>query len=124
MAMRAQQEQFGAGTAADASSQLLIHTGSELGGGVWSVRSIIRRIHARMLDGPTGIHAPLSLEILDLQGRHVLELAKASAVVDVALPPGTYHITADVAGRRRRYTVSLARGASYDLYLRPAGHRH
>jgi hypothetical protein len=109
------------------ASRLLIHAaGDDVGDGGdgWSVESIVKRMRAHVLDGSRGDRAPLALEIHDLQGHRMLALGDAGALVDVVLPPGTYHVSTQIGSTRRRYTVSLEPGASYDLYVRTAGARN
>jgi hypothetical protein len=50
----------------------------------------------------------------------VLALDDAGPLVEVALCPGTYHVSAQRGRLRRGYTVTLQQGASFDLYLRLA----
>lgn len=107
-----------------AASRLLIHAAGDDGSDGWSIDSIIQRMRAHVLGGPRSKRALQALEIQDLQGHRVLALDDAGALLDVALPPGTYHVTTDLAGTRRRYTVALEQGASVDLYLRLARNRH
>lgn len=105
------------------ASHLLIHAAGDDGSDGWSVESIVQRMRAHVMDGPRSERAPLSLEIQDLQGNRLLALDNAGALIDVALAPGTYHVTTELAGTRRRYTIALERGASFDLHLRPGGNR-
>jgi len=107
-----------------AAARLLIHAEGDDGHDGWSVDALIQRMRARVLDGPRGEQPLLALQIHDLQGHRVLALDDACPLVDVALPPGTYHVTTDLAGTRRRYTVALEPGASVDLYLRRGRERH
>jgi hypothetical protein len=101
-----------------AAARLLIHAAAEDGKAGWSVDSLIQRMRARLRDSLRGKRVLLALEIQDFQGRRVLALADACTSVEVALAPGTYHVTTDLAGTRRRYTVALGQGASVDLHLR------
>ena len=112
-----------AGTDGTEASRLLIHAAGDNGSDGWSVESFIHRMRAHVLDGPRSERAPLALEIHDLEWHRVLALDDAPPLVDVALPPGTYHVTTNLAGKRRRYTIRLEPGASFDLYLRLAGRR-
>jgi hypothetical protein len=105
-------------TDAPSVARLLIHAGEAAGGTGWSVESLIRRVRARCLDETRNEQAPLGLEIHDLQGNRVLTLDTAGPLVDVALPPGTYHVTTQLGDVRRKYTVALEQGASFDLHLR------
>jgi hypothetical protein len=62
--------------------------------------------------------APLALTLTDHQGQQLLSLAEAEPTLGIALPPGTYHLTATRGTSRRGYTVSLPAGARFDLHLR------
>ena len=106
-----------------AATRLLIHAASADGSDGWSIESFIQRMRAHVLDGPHSGHALPALEIQDLEGRRVLALDNTCPLVDVALAPGTYHVTTDLAGTKRRYTVALEQGASVDLHLRPGKER-
>jgi len=86
--------------------------------------SLIQRMCAHLLEGPRHGRAPLALEICDLQGHEMLALDAAGPWVEVALPPGTYHVSTQSGATRRCYTVALAQGQSFDLDLRLAGQRH
>ena len=66
---------------------------------------------------------PLSLHIDDLQGRRVHAVNDAGPLIDVSLSAGTYHVTALLGGVQRGYTIALASGVSFDLYLRLAADR-
>lgn len=63
---------------------------------------------------------PLCLQIADLQGKQVLAIDDAEPLTDVSLPAGAYQVTAHLGKVRRDYTLTLASGASFDLYLRLA----
>jgi len=103
-----------AGVDAAAVSRLRIHAAA---GDGWSVEALLQRLRGRMHDR----RAVLALEIDELHGHRVLALDDAGPLVDVALAPGTYHVNTAFAGRRRRYTVTLAPGAAFDLHLRRGG---
>jgi len=73
---------------------------------------------------PSGSRAtqrePLRLLIDTLDGENVLAVDDAGPLVDVSLPPGTYHVTAHLGDSHRGYTMRLDQGASFDLHLRLA----
>lgn len=69
---------------------------------------------------PPPAPAPPELQIHDLRGHRRLALAEIGPLVDIALPPGTYHVTVERAGRQRRYTVTLVQGRASDLHLESA----
>lgn len=62
----------------------------------------------------------VGVRIDDLQGRHFFAAEDARSLIDVSLPAGTYHVTVQLGGCSRRYTVTLAQGATVDLHLPPA----
>ncbi len=62
----------------------------------------------------------LRLSIVDPQGNVMLASDNAGALLDVVLPPGTYQVIAQFGKVRRGYTLNLAQGTSFDLYLRLA----
>ena len=59
----------------------------------------------------------LCFHIDDMQGHRLLAVQGASPVIDVPLVAGTYQITAQLGTVERSYSVALAQGASFDLYL-------
>jgi hypothetical protein len=67
-------------------------------------------------DGTKG-KIPLSLQINNLQGCPVFTNANAGALTSLPLPAGTYHVMASWGCINRCYTLALAQGASFDLYL-------
>jgi len=105
-------------TATPAAARLLIHTAGDARADDWTFGSLIQRLRSRDSGGPRNQRALLALEIHDLHGYRVLALDDAGPLVDVALPAGTYHITAQRGTVRRGYTITLERGASFDLHVR------
>jgi len=69
---------------------------------------------------PTKPDAPLRLHIDDLQGQRVFTADNAQALVELALPVGTYNVTAVLGTLCRGYTLTLVEGAQSDLYLCPS----
>ena len=57
------------------------------------------------------------LRIQDSHGEVLVALDDASAGVEVALAPGTYHVTVGGAGVQRRYTIRLDAGAALTLQV-------
>jgi hypothetical protein len=113
------------GAVALRAARLLIHAEGCIDATGRHFESALQRL--RMLFSAEPKHdrrVPLRLRIEDLQGRPVLALDDAGHLVDVALPAGTYHVTADLGGVRRRYTMTLNQGSSFDLHLRLARQRH
>ncbi len=99
------------------TSRLLIHARADSGHGLWNLPALLRRWLARLRGAPRAQTAPSTLEIRDLPGHRLLTLTNANALVDVVLPTGTYHVTAQTGESRRSYTVVLEQDATTDLYL-------
>ncbi|HSW07338.1 hypothetical protein [Aquabacterium sp.] len=114
-----------AGFAAPAGAQLLIHAAlaPPVRDGV--LERLLLLLRSLTADGrrrqPT---LPTDLRIDDLQGRRCFAADSTHALIAVHLPAGTYHVSARLGPVLRRYTVTLERGASFDLYLRLASERH
>ncbi|MFM9917640.1 MAG: hypothetical protein ACKVOX_17710 [Rhizobacter sp.] len=108
------------GSIPEANAYLIVHADS--GDGQQrdsrSDKSGLRRLSA-LYRGHAGIRrrAPLALTLADRQGQELLSLADADPTLGVALPPGTYHLTATLGDMRRGYTVSLPAGVRFDLHL-------
>ena len=102
----------------DTRSRLRIHGGGD--GARWSLPSLWRRVRAHWRGGPDALS---TLEIHDLPGRRLLTLSEAGTPVDIVLPTGTYHVTAQAGANRRRYTVVLEQDATTELHLLPARSR-
>ena len=102
-----------------AAARLRIHAGAASTDIGWSIEALLRRLHSFFLADGAQAGAQLDLEIHDLKGNQVLALEDAMFTVDVALQPGTYHVTAVHCGAQRQYTVALEHGAVVDLHLRP-----
>ena len=104
-------------------ARLLIHAGgSDLDPRTRIGDSPLRRLRALYSAGPQhDERATLRLQIDDLHGRRLLSLEDAGPLVDIELPPGTYHVTAQLGEVRRGYTMTLGEGQPFDLYLRFGG---
>lgn len=102
-----------------ASARLRIHAGAESPDHGWRIDALLRHMRSLFLADGGSASARLDLEIHDLKGNQVLALEDAMFTIDVALAPGTYHVTALHCGAQRQYTVALAHGAVVDLHLRP-----
>lgn len=59
----------------------------------------------------------LRLQVDDLTGKRVLTIDDAGPRVALALPAGTYQVTARVGAVCRCYTMTLTAGGSFDLAL-------
>jgi hypothetical protein len=67
--------------------------------------------------------APTGVRVEDLQGREYFAAADARPLIDLPLPPGTYHVTLRQGEQQRRYTVALEHSARFDLHLPQAPER-
>ncbi|WP_295953783.1 hypothetical protein [Rhodoferax sp.] len=63
---------------------------------------------------------PLRLHIDNLQGQRVFTADDAGSLVELALPVGTYNVTAVLGTLCRGYTLTLVEGEPSDLYLCPS----
>jgi hypothetical protein len=93
---------------APASAQLLIHAAND-------------PLHA-----PSGRDGVLTTELRidDLQGRPCFAADSTRSLIAVHLPAGTYHVSVRLGTVRRRYTLTLERGTTFDLYLRLPERQH
>ena len=107
-----------AGGALSPTARLLIHAAAATGASPNNARSPLQWLRAlcqfRALRGQRG---QLRLNIADLHGRQVLATEDSGPLTVVSLPAGTYHVDAHLGNVRRRYTMTLEHGASFDLYL-------
>jgi len=100
------------------AARLVIHAEGKSTAGGRRLAILMRRLRALCSIGLRETREPLRLDIDDLQGCRLLALEEAGPRVEVALPAGTYRIFAQRGDVRRSYTMTLAQGASSDLYLR------
>lgn len=115
----------GEGADAASNAQLLIHAASESPSRDGVLERLLLLLRGLMADGrPRPPTLPTSLRIDDLQGRRCFAADDTLTLVAVHLPAGTYHVTAHLGSVRRRYTLTLERGATVDLYLRLPAKRH
>ena len=108
-------------SAPEANAYLIVHAGPGHGPQIdsRSGKSGLRRLRALYRShASVCLHATLALTLADRQGHELLSLADANPTLGVALPPGTYHLTATLGDVRRGYTVSLPAGVRFDLHLR------
>jgi hypothetical protein len=108
----------------DLRARLMIHAGRDRRVRGDGLGSVWRRL-LTLVSGAAGQRGLpiIRVEVGDLQGRQFFAATDARALIDVPLPPGTYHVTALSGQVHRRYTVRLERGASVELHLRPASDR-
>lgn len=102
------------------SARLLIHATDGARESHGSLADALQRWRALVAPGvvqrrrsiPTGVH------IDDLEGRPFFASEDIRALIDVPLPAGTYHVNVRLGEVRRRYTVTLEQGVTFNLYLR------
>lgn len=105
-------------------ARLHVHRGADVGGDAyWSFQSLLTRVRGPAAEGRRRGRGMFDFEVHDLEGQTLVGVAHAGATVVVALPPGTYHVTAQLDGGRSEYTVALEGGRSFDLYLGPRWRR-
>lgn len=64
------------------------------------------------------MQSPIRLQVADLQGRELRCLDTSEPFIELPLPAGTYDVTVTLGNIRRRYTMTLVPGASFELHLR------
>jgi hypothetical protein len=114
--------------AAHPQARLRIHTAGGLPAGGAVAGWLQALLHWRVLAGrasgespwPRAGGCPVSLLVEDLQGHRFLAVDRSAPLTEVPLPAGTYHVTAQRGEARRRYTVTLEHGSTFDLVLRLA----
>lgn len=100
------------------AARLQIHAGSTWGTGGGRARSFLQWLRSLYRSLPRrDERAPLRVKIADAQGQQVLALEDSAPLMVVFLQAGTYHVDARLEDVRRRYTMTLEQGASFDLYL-------
>jgi hypothetical protein len=77
----------------------------------------LRNLYAPPPAKPEG---PLRLHIDNLQGQRVFTADDAGPLVELALPAGTYQVTAVFGTLCRGYTLTLVEGVPNTLYLCPS----
>ncbi len=106
-----------AATVADA--QLILHAPFDLAksaNGLSSIPSILWRFLVPQRVGARG-STPVHIHVADLNGRELHCIDSAMQRIALSMPPGTYDVTVTRGNVRRRYTLTLASGASFDLHL-------
>lgn len=103
-----------------ADAHLLIH--ADATGDRWrrAAETPLQRLLALYSEGAEHGRPALRIEIRDLKGHCLLSVDDASPLLDVSLPAGTYHVSTQLGGLKRGYTMSLQAGGAFDLYLRLA----
>jgi hypothetical protein len=103
--------------ACTSQARLLVHV--DLAGRMNSFRSVLRRLCGAHLEAPR-VQWPMRVQVADLRGDVLRRVDTYAPLAEIPLPPGTYHVTVTLGNICRRYTTTLASGASCDLHLRPA----
>jgi hypothetical protein len=100
------------------AARLQIHSGSAWGSSGRRAGSLLKWLRALYSALPRrDDRARFSLRIADAQGQQVVALEDGAPLTVVFLHAGTYHVDARQDNVRRRYTMTLEQGASFDLYL-------
>jgi hypothetical protein len=99
--------------------RLRIHTDTHEADHEPGYKAALHRLRARVWhDRSREDRLPLTIRIDDLQGRRYAEIEELAPLINVDLPAGTYHVTAERGAALRRYTIKLESGGGFDLYLR------
>ena len=106
------------------AGRLIIHAEGKGSVSGRRLETTLRWLRALCSNNQKDERAPLRLQILDLQGNLMLASDDAGALVEVLLPAGTYQVKTQFGKVQRGYTLTLAQGASFDLYLRLAPDQH
>ena len=105
--------------AAVSTSQARLLIRVDLAGRMNSFRSMMRRLCGGHLEAPH-VRWPMRVQVADLRGDVLRRVDTYVPLAEIPLPPGTYHVTVTLGNICRRYTMTLASGASCDLHLRLA----
>lgn len=98
--------------------QLRIHTDPHAADNEPGYKAALHRLRARLWQNRVRDHRlPLKVRIDDLQGCRYADIEALAPLINVDLPAGTYHVTAERGAALRRYTIKLESGAGFDLYL-------
>jgi len=99
-------------------ARLLIHVALNTGAHQGHFKSAVRRLRALYSDRPRRAgQPPLRIHIDDLHGTRVFAIDDAGPLIPVALPSGTYEVTAHLGNVRRSYTMTLLQGQAFDLHV-------
>lgn len=101
------------------AARLYVHAeGGVTYSGLW-IEAQLRNLFTRLRRSDmNGTRDSLRLQIQDL-GKHLFRVVDdAQSTTDLALPAGTYLITATLGRWTRRYTMTLEPGTTFHLYLR------
>jgi len=96
-------------------ARLLVH--AHVAGRQNLFRLALQRLLTVRREAPQ-VPSPMRVRVADLQGREVRCVDTTESLIELPLPAGTYDVTVTLGRLRRRYTMTLASGASCDLHLR------
>ncbi len=86
-----------------------------------AVRRLVERclpaLLQRMAAARRGVATPAHLKVLDRQGHSLHEADANRALVELCLPPGTYHLHLLQGARHRCFTLALAAGQAVHLHV-------
>ncbi len=108
-------------------AQLRIHATADPRTRLGYLASTLQWLRGKPADSDPPADAPkaspntvLQLHIDNLQGQRLFSDSAALALVALDLPVGTYQVTAQYGDVCRGYTLTLAAGDGFDLYLCPS----
>ena len=102
------------------AARLLIHTGEGRCTAGTSVKSMLCRLCLLCMSVlQRGRKTALGVQVSDQAGHQIFVSASVDSLIELPLPPGTYHVVAQNGRVQRTYTMKLAPQAIVDLYLRP-----
>ncbi len=96
------------------SAHLLVHHPALAQASAWNLSTLARRVRSLAKGGDRDV---VRLEIRDRNGGDVMSLSVRTALIDVALPAGTYDVLASWANVQQHFTVAVAPSRSLDLHL-------
>ncbi|MEO7010225.1 MAG: hypothetical protein ABI156_13835 [Caldimonas sp.] len=96
------------------SAHLLVHHPAEAQAFAWNFSTLVRRVRSLANRGDRVV---VHLEIRDRDGCGVMRLSARTALIDVALPAGTYDVLASWTNVQKHFTVAIAPSRSLDLHL-------
>lgn len=96
------------------SAHLLVHHPAEAQASAWNWSTLARRVRSLANGGDRDV---VHLEIRDRDGADLMSLSARTALIDVALPAGTYDVLVSWANVQKHFTVAIAPSRRLDLHL-------
>ena len=101
-----------------AAAHLLIRVDGEHRSGCRSLQSPLRWLLEWCSRRARPTRRPLlDLRVDDALGRPVLAVQDPGSLIDLPLPSGTYHVSANLGRVRKSYTLALQAGTPFELHL-------